>query len=160
MPGRGSRKAWWWKRLQVDAEDAHLLDDYSIEYISAVRGYYRVRAVDRITGKGSTLARLIAKPAAGMVVDHINGDPLDNRRCNLRVCRQAENARNTRSSIGVSQFKGVSRKNGGWQASIGFNNRNYYLGVFSTEDAAAAAYDEAARKLHGEFACLNFEGVG
>lgn len=94
----------------------------------------------------------------GRVGDHRNGDGLDNRRLNLRAATRAQNARNRRDHASSSRFKGVgwseaARK---WKAQIGVDNRRIYIGVYSTEETAARAYDAAAREHFGEFARLNF----
>lgn len=102
--------------------------------------------------------RLIAQPPDGMVVDHINGDTLDNRRENLRVCTSAENIRN--AGIGrrskTSRFKGVHLDKGLWVASAMFNYKKRIIGRFADEEEAAKAYDAFARECFGEFARLNF----
>jgi hypothetical protein len=93
-------------------------------------------------------------------IDHINGNGLDNRRENIRVCTLAENNRNRRSyknnRIG---FKGVSETVQGkrWNARITNNGNVLSLGSHSSPEEAARAYDTAAKKLHGEFANLNFK---
>lgn len=93
------------------------------------------------------------------LVDHADGDGLNNCRSNLRPATRAENARNRRGrAIATSQFKGVSwkRRNSSWAAAIWANGRSRYLGLFSAEVAAARAYDAAAREAFGAFARLNF----
>jgi hypothetical protein len=110
--------------------------------------------------KQLTLAmhRLIMAPPAGLCVDHINHDGLDNRRCNLRICTQRENSSNMRAHRDSnSPFKGVCYEKAfsRWRASIGFKGVTIYLGIFPSEIDAALAYNEAALKYHGEFACLN-----
>jgi hypothetical protein len=94
--------------------------------------------------------------------DHINGNGLDNRRCNLRPVTSQQNRANQRKTRGTSQFKGVylRRRERNWEAAIKVNRRRIYLGTFSSEVEAARAYDAAARHHFGEFAALNFPRVG
>lgn len=92
-------------------------------------------------------------------VDHINGNGLDNRRGNLRPANDALNSRNRqRRSDNKSGFKGVHlhKGSGRWQANVNVDGRRLYLGLHNTAEAAARAYDEAARCAFGSFARLNF----
>ncbi len=94
------------------------------------------------------------------VVDHINGDKLDNRRVNLRRCSQAENARNVKKRpSNTSGYKGVVFFNHKqrWRAVIRINDRAVCLGFFDNAEDAAKAYDVGAVLYHGAFANLNFE---
>ena len=114
------------------------------------------------------LSRLIMGEPKGMLVDHINGDTMDNRRSNLRVCSKDENGRNRKiaSKNNTSGFKGVSYRKKGpdminewsrpWQAYINYDKKRHHLGMFATAEEAARAYDSEALELHGEFARLNF----
>lgn len=106
--------------------------------------------------------RLITDAPIGSVVDHINGNTLDNRNANLRVGSQSDNLANIRVSRGTSKFKGVyfNKEKSLWQASIGFRSADgastvRYLGRFSSEEDAARAYDAAALTLRGLFAATN-----
>lgn len=96
------------------------------------------------------------------LVDHINGDGLDNRRSNLRQATPLQNSRNMlpQSALTSSRFKGVARQPRSsihpWRAYIRINGRYSWLGVFPTQEDAARAYDAAACKHFGEFAHLNF----
>src|SRR6476469_8333950 len=86
----------------------------------------------QIFGRWKSIHHLILPAPPGFVVDHINGNRLDNRRQNLRLCRQAENCRNQRKSSRplTSKYKGVHRSKGKWVAQIGLAGRNYNLGRF------------------------------
>jgi len=93
------------------------------------------------------------------VVDHINGDGLDNRRSNLRVCSVRQNAHNLRARCGTSLFKGVSshKASGLWRVQIrAGGNVSRCVGYFHEEEEAARAYDAAAMEAFGEFSKLNF----
>lgn len=103
--------------------------------------------------------RFLLSAASGESVDHINGDSLDNRRENIRLCDHKSNRMNTRKpSNNTSGFKGVMRdsRSGLWIARICANRKTHHLGLFVSKEAAARAYDAAAIRLHGEFARLNF----
>ncbi|WP_424460548.1 HNH endonuclease [Ottowia sp.] len=93
-----------------------------------------------------------------VLVDHANGDKLDNTRANLRLCTRSQNAYNNLKKPGLSsQFRGVTwhRKIRKWQATIAANGRPIYLGCFDDEHEAGHAYNKAAVELHGEFCRLN-----
>jgi hypothetical protein len=98
----------------------------------------------------------------GMDVDHINGNPLDNRKVNLRVCTRSENAINKKTRADSrSGYKGVYMSPNGKliQAHIrppGMNKGRLSLGYYKTLEEAARAYDANAYHHFGEFAKLNF----
>lgn len=92
-------------------------------------------------------------------IDHINGDPADNRIANLRQASRTQNAANRGAKGGASKFRGVIAsisKVNPWCAQIRHGKKTIHLGQFASEDDAARAYDSAAKELHGEFARLNF----
>lgn len=92
-----------------------------------------------------------------IIIDHINGDQGDNRISNLRSCTIAENSRNYHKPGGSSKYRGVCWTNNTWVAGIS-NGKGGRLSLGSHKDEveAAKAYDVAARRLHGDFAVLNF----
>lgn len=102
--------------------------------------------------------RLILPPGPGLEVDHINRDRFDNRRSNLRIAEKwQQNANSGLHADNTSGFRGVSHSKGGrWRAYIGVDGRTVHLGVFTSREAAALAYDHAALNHFGEFATLNF----
>jgi hypothetical protein len=123
------------------------------------RTYYASTHVRPASGHPtSVLMHRLLTPAVSEV-DHINGDGLDNRRCNLRKATRAQNASNiTRRAHNRSGYIGVSwdAPRRAWQASVATNGRSLFLGRFANPQDAARARDKAARALHGEFAVLNF----
>lgn len=132
--------------------------------VYAVRNVYG--GIHAVTGKkiwkACLMHRLITDAAPGTVVDHKNGNTLDNRRRNLRVGTQRDNLANIRVTRGTSKFKGVyyNKEKSLWQASISVRTADgtqtvRYLGRFASEEAAAHAYDAAAVALRGVVAATN-----
>lgn len=92
-------------------------------------------------------------------VDHWNHDGLDNRKCNLRKCTEAQNARNGKKRIdNTSGYRGVAWDNERrkWRVLIAVNRKVKFVGRYESSTEAARAYDEAAIVAHGNFASLNF----
>lgn len=97
------------------------------------------------------LHRLLMGCPDGLVVDHINGDGLDNRRVNLRICTRTQNGQNRRSSKNGIEFKKNCPKNP-YMALITVAKEKICLGYFPTYERALQARKEAQREYFGEFA--------
>jgi len=152
---------------KVDTADYKRLRKYEWFAIKKGKLYYVRRHASGGKTKNGTLVYLhqeIIDVPRGMVIDHINHDPMDNRCENLRPATHSQNIchRRKRSDAKTSKYKGVSwRKDSRkWVARITFEKKGIHLGLFRNESDAARAYDDAAKKYHGEFACLNFPESG
>jgi hypothetical protein len=151
-----------------------IVDDVDLEDLSrfnwhalVVRGkQYAQRNVSKKPHLCELMHRRICglQPGDGMKADHKDGNTLDNRRENLRVCSNQQNRRNSAISkcAKSSQYKGVSwfASKSSWVANICLDGRTKYLGLHAVESDAARAYDAAARTYFGEFAALNFATDG
>ncbi len=145
----------------VDADDYGRLCQYKWYCRSTKNQFYafRTEAKDILS-----MHREIMNAPKGLLVDHIDGNGLNNRKSNLRLCTYSQNARNKRPSPNCySRYKGVTwhRYHNKWYASIHKSGRSTFLGCFDDEIEAALAYDKMAGELFGEFAYLNFpEKIG
>jgi hypothetical protein len=146
----------------VDKEDFEQMRKFKWFASGPEKYPYGVRAIYPGEGRKITLYmhREIMKAPRGLVVDHINGNTLDNRRVNLRLATKRQNTCNMRvNKEGCSsKYRGVCRHKATrkWAAKISVDMKRIHLGVFEDEVEAARAYDTAAKKYHGEFARLNF----
>jgi hypothetical protein len=143
------------RRAVVDATDASLVSGRA--WTCTVQGYAR-RAVTvggKPRQKNVWMHRLILNAPDGSVVDHVNGDTLDNRRANLRLATPIENARNRKmQSTNTTGLKGVmlNKRTGTWRSKIRTGGCEVHLGTFKTAQEAHAAYCDAAKQFHGDFA--------
>jgi hypothetical protein len=145
---------------RIDEEDFIKLWDKKWTYLASKSGTGYAVHHYRVNGKSYSIMmhRFLMNAPRHMTVDHINGDGLDNRRCNLRLATPGENSRNRKPPKG-SKFKGVHKSKSltkPFLSRITVEARSIYLGSFETPEEAARVYDDAARLHHGEFARLNF----
>lgn len=146
----------------VDIEDYDYLNQFKWRVCQSHSNLYALRHI-KINKKQTTMKmhREIMKPLKNIEIDHKNKDGLDNRKDNLRTCTSAQNKMNRgRTSINISGYKGVHwhKENKKWRARIGINKKCINLGCYNEKKKAALAYNEAAKKYHGEFARLNIFG--
>lgn len=115
-------------------------------------------AVAWYDGGISYMHRLITNCSRGYMVDHINKDTLDNRRCNLYVCTQRENQQNRVPVLKTSKYKGVcwTKRERKWRATIMVRPKYIHIGYFDIEEDAAKAYDAKALDLGWPAYGLNF----
>jgi len=118
-------------------------------------GHRQIRILGRLYKAHRIIWLMMTGEEPVGVVDHINGDPQDNRWENLRLASIAENSRNSRHRTNsASPLKGASFNNRDkrWVAQITVNRKYHHLGMFDTAEEAHEAYKRAAERLHGEFA--------
>lgn len=141
------------KRAIVDRCDFEFLNEWN--WYLGLEGYAQTHQNDRLV----RMHRLLLNPPEHLECDHVNGDRLDNRKSNLRVCTRAQNGKNCRkfSRKTSSKYKGVSFRKASHRfiAYLQNDGKRIDLGYFDSEDNAARAYNEAASRLYGEFARLN-----
>lgn len=139
-------------RAIIDAEDVDRVKDYKWHQI--LPGY----VVAKVGGKQIGIQHIIlgVKPDRKKLIDHKNRNPLINCKLNLRGCTKSQNAMNAKKpKHNTSGFKGVKKSGKKWRAAIRINQKDIHLGTFRNRISAATAYNQAALKHHGEFACLN-----
>ncbi len=134
----------------IDPDILPLVQDYSWSAARHKHTHYAATR-ERGTGRHIYMHRLITGAVENQVVDHINHDGLDNRRCNLRVGDQTMNLHNSNLPPSTSAFRGVSwyARERCWHAQIQVKRKNIHLGYFASEIEAAKAYDEARERFLG-----------
>ena len=154
----------------VDAADVEFLSQFLWNAYAPDKAlpnafYVMTGVYDRERRRTNTvwMHRLLLVAPAGLQVDHIDGNGLNNCRSNLRLCTQSQNNANARFKPGASGFRGVYKRKGRYRALISSGRREgakmRYIGSFASAEDAARAYDRVAAEIYGEFATLNFPEV-
>lgn len=144
----------------LDSADIDVLGAYEWS-VTAFRSNFCRYAYRRSRSDGIILLhRAIMQPASGMVVDHVNGNSVDNRRANLRIVTAQQNSsriHHPARGATSSGYRGVyDQGNGRYTAIISLGGRRQYLGTYGDPADAARAFDAAATDARGTFTHLNF----
>jgi hypothetical protein len=144
------------KDIKFDEQDRDIISRYTWSVVKHKGGLKYAYCQKTKT----FLHRLLIKTDNKTYIDHINGNGLDNRRCNLRVCTHTENMQNRKMhKNNTSGYKGVYQdkraKNKKWVAVIRCNGVKHFLGIFTEKIEAAKAYNSGAIRYFGEFARIN-----
>lgn len=146
--------------IEIAPGQSVLIDDDQYEEIAAHRWRAQKGKHTHYAAMngGVLMHRLIMRATKGDIVDHVNGDGLDNRKENLRLCSNAENMMNARKIAGrSSRFKGVSwnKDRSQWYSTIEKDGKRKFLGGYKDEAVAAKQYDNAALRMFGSYAKTN-----
>lgn len=147
------------KTIPLTQGKVAIVDDCDYAELSKYKWCFHKRyAIRNVKANGKCkqvyMHRVIAGTPDGMETDHVNGDSLDNRRCNLRWATTAQNQANRRiDGDNRSGYKGVyfHARSGKWMARLS----DRYLGIHETPQGAAVAYNRAAQSVYGEYARIN-----
>jgi hypothetical protein len=126
--------------------------------------FYAIRAMRRVNGRKKNISmhrQIMGATPPGLVIDHKDSNGLNNTKENLRIVTSAQNIYNNRKTAKKtsSKYKGVcyKKQKNKYCATIGHHGHRKFLGYFENETDAAKTYDQAAKKLFGQFAKLNFD---
>lgn len=145
------------KFAKVDDEDYDYLMQWAwYTHRSGKHTFYAARK-EKINGVYVTIYmhRVIMETPNDLEVDHINGIGYDNQRSNMRNCSTEQNARNRILSEGQDKGLTYVHSRGKYQVQLRTKGVKHWIGYFKTREEAVLAYNEAARKYHGEFAYQN-----
>jgi hypothetical protein len=150
----------------VDDEDYGFLSQFVWSFEPRKNQSYATRVIfpdgTKASKRSKRMHQEILQAPKGFMVDHKDGDGLNNRRENLRICNRSQNAINSKiRSDNTVGYKGVSihsnqRLKKRFVAQITFCKKHIFIGCFLTAEEAARAYDSVAREKFGEFAYVNF----
>lgn len=158
------------KKIKLTQGKYTIVDDDDFEHLSffkwcvhsSKKGVHKYAyRSQKIKGKRFSVMmhRQILNVIGNVKVDHINHNTLDNRKKNLRICSDSQNNMNQlpQGRKKQSKYKGVGfhKKAQKWRAYIKKSGKQTHIGYYETQLECAIAYNEAAKKLFGEFAFLN-----
>jgi len=155
------------KQIELTQGKIAIVDDCDYEWLSQWKWHYNsgrgyaARNSSRPNQKTLWMHHVILEHAGidFIHIDHIDRDKLNNRRKNLRPATLSQNQWNQKKyRNNTSGFKGVYKNRNKWCAQIRVNGKRIHIGYFVDLKEAALAYNEAAKKYHGEFSCLNEVG--
>lgn len=148
------------QKIALTQDKFTLVDDEDYLWLNRHKWFVcKEYAATWLDNTNKKMHRLILSAPPHLQVDHINGNKLDNRRFNLRLCTRSQNKANIKRYKGSKHpYKGIAQApSGKYSAQIRHSNKIKYLGTYDNIEAAARAYDRAAVELHGEFASTNFQ---
>ena len=161
------------RELELSGGNSCLVDDDDYDFLNQFKwwcsdngdGYKCARRTHPAAGKPDIrMHRMLTAAMPGDMVDHKDGNSLNNQRSNLRLCTRSQNTANSKpqESKKYSNYRGVSvvkdrtKTRQYWTAQARKDGVLHHVGCFPTEEDAALAYDKKAVELHGEFAKINF----
>lgn len=152
------------KHIPLTRDKTAIVDDEDFPWLVQWNWYCNDSGYAVRNGQGSENAntirmhREIMKATDEKMIDHINGDTLDNRKSNLRFATISQNLMNRAKRKTKWKYKGVTqrRTNSRFTARLTYQMKQYILGTYDTQEEAALAYDDKAKELFGEYARLNF----
>jgi hypothetical protein len=144
------------KYALVDDEDYPKVSKHKWFVIQRGKSEHACRTVIENGNKRTEyLHRALLNPNSNEVVDHINGNGLDNQKANLRLCTKQQNSWNSdKNTKNVSGYKGVSfeKTTGKWRVRIRKDGKSYSYGLYEQAEEASKVYLEKAQELFGQYA--------
>ncbi len=146
------------KKIKLTQGKFAVVDDSDYEWLNkwkwSLHGIRHLYARGFVDGRKQLMHRIILNAPVNLEIDHISGNGLDNRRCNLRICTRSQNQMNAHPRKGTSNYKGVHWNSGHkkWSASIRLAGKLVALGDFESEYEASKAYNSAAEEHFRQFA--------
>lgn len=135
------------KTVLIDLDDVNKIKNFTLRIYNKLFYISTYEKGNRKNRKLYLLHRLIMKCPDGLVVDHINHNTLDNRKCNLRICEQSQNMQN-RLTVSKSNIRNVTwhKRNKKWQVTLKLNGKSIYFGQFDNKEEANIVAKAARKK--------------